>query len=40
MAAEVEKAIRANAGLIADQILQGEPEDESDGDAGDMEASA
>ena len=41
MAAEIEAAIRANAGLIADQILQGDVESDSDGDAGDdMEASA
>ncbi|MDO8289018.1 MAG: recombinase RecA [Parvibaculum sp.] len=32
MAAEIEKAIRANAGLIAEQILQGTPEEDSDGD--------
>ncbi len=35
MAAEIEKAIRANAGLIAEQILQGTPEDDSDD--GDIE---
>ena len=41
MADEIEKAIRANAGLIADQILQGDPEPDSDDDDGsDMEASA
>jgi len=42
MAAEIEAAIRANAGLIAEQILQGDIESDSDGDAGDddMEASA
>jgi recombination protein RecA len=41
MAAEIEMAIRSNAGLIADQILQGEPESDEDGDdvAG-MEESA
>ena len=38
MAAEIEKSIRANAGLIADQILQGEPEPDSDD--GDVEATA
>lgn len=38
MAAEIELAIRANAGLIADQILQGDPEPDEDGD--DLEASA
>jgi recombination protein RecA len=38
MAAEIEKSIRANAGLIAEQILQGSPEEDSDGD--DMEATA
>ncbi|HEY4345126.1 MAG TPA: recombinase RecA [Parvibaculum sp.] len=38
MAAEIEKSIRANAGLIADQILQGEPEPDSDDD--DIEATA
>ncbi|MDO8421614.1 MAG: recombinase RecA [Parvibaculum sp.] len=38
MAAEIEQAIRANAGLIADQILQGEPEPDEEGD--DLEASA
>ena len=37
MAAEIEKSIRANAGLIAEQILQGTPEADSDDD---MEASA
>jgi len=42
MAAEIEAAIRGNAGLIAEQILQGDIEPESDGDEsdGDMEASA
>ena len=41
MAAEIEAAIRANAGLIAEQILQGDVEPDSDGDVGDdMEASA
>jgi len=41
MAAEIEAAIRANAGLIAEQILQGDIEPDSDDDAGDdMEASA
>ncbi len=39
MAAEIEKAIRQNAGLIAAQIMEGEPEDDGDGD-GDVEASA
>ena len=38
MAAEIEQAIRSNAGLIADQILQGEPEPDEEGD--DLEASA
>ena len=38
MAAEIELAIRSNAGLIADQILQGDPE--PDEDDGDLEASA
>jgi recombination protein RecA len=38
MAAEIEKAIRQNAGLIAAQIMEGEPED--DADIGDVEASA
>ncbi|MES1990643.1 MAG: recombinase RecA [Pseudomonadota bacterium] len=38
MAAEIEKAIRANAGLIAEQILQGTPEDDSDD--GDIEEIA
>ncbi len=42
MAAEIEAAIRANAGLIAEQILQGDIESDSDDDMGDddMEASA
>jgi recombination protein RecA len=41
MAAEIETAIRANAGLIADQILQGEPEADAEADDdGDMEARA
>lgn len=40
MAAEIETAIRANAGLIAEQILQGEPESDEDDDAGGMEESA
>ncbi|MGB3810175.1 MAG: recombinase RecA [Parvibaculum sp.] len=38
MAAEIEKSIRANAGLIAEQILQGSPEPDSDDD--DIEATA
>ena len=38
MAAEIEKAIRSNAGLIAEQILQGSPEDDSDD--GDIEEIA
>ena len=34
MAAEIEKAIRQNAGLIVDKMLQAEPEgDEADDDA-------
>ena len=37
MAAEIELAIRQNAGLIASQIMEGEPEDDADGD---IEASA
>ncbi|HEX7777376.1 MAG TPA: recombinase RecA [Parvibaculum sp.] len=37
MAAEIEKAIRQNAGLIAAQIMEGEPEDDADGE---IEASA
>jgi len=37
MAAQIEQAIRQNAGLIAEQIMEGSPEDDSDGD---MEASA
>lgn len=37
VAAEIEAAIRQNAGLIAEQIMEGEPEPESDDD---MEASA
>ncbi len=37
MAAEIEQAIRQNAGLIAVQIMEGSPEDDADGD---MEASA
>jgi recombination protein RecA len=36
VAAQIEQAIRQNAGLIADQIMEGEPED----DDGDAEASA
>ncbi len=40
MADEIEKAIRANAGLIADQVLQGEPEPDADDDDGDVEATA
>ena len=37
MASQIEQAIRQNAGLIAAQIMEGEPEDDADGD---MEASA
>ncbi|MBI1263102.1 MAG: recombinase RecA [Rhizobiales bacterium] len=37
VAAEIEAAIRQNAGLIAEQIMEGEPEADSDGD---LEASA
>ncbi|MDR3500588.1 MAG: recombinase RecA [Parvibaculum sp.] len=37
MAAEIEKAIRQNAGLIAAQIMEGEPEDDADGE---IEATA
>jgi len=40
MAAEIEAAIRANAGLIAEQILQGDIEPDGDDDGDDMEASA
>ncbi|MGB5950130.1 MAG: recombinase RecA [Parvibaculum sp.] len=39
MAAQIEQAIRQNAGLIAEQIMEGAPEDDADDD-GDMEASA
>ncbi len=38
MAAQIEQAIRQNAGLIAEQIMEGSPEDDVDGD--DLEASA
>ncbi|KAB7739085.1 recombinase RecA [Parvibaculum sedimenti] len=37
MAAQIEQAIRQNAGLIAEQIMEGSPEDDGDGD---LEASA
>lgn len=40
MADEIEKAIRANAGLIAEQILQGDPEPDADDDDGEVEATA
>jgi len=39
MAAEIEAAVRQNAGLIAEQIMQAEPSSEDDDD-GDLEASA
>lgn len=38
MAAEIEAAVRQNAGLIAEQIMQAEPSSEDDD--GDLEASA
>ncbi|HUD51053.1 recombinase RecA [Parvibaculum sp.] len=38
MAAQIEQAIRQNAGLIAEQIMEGSPEEDADGD--DLEASA
>jgi len=38
MANEIEAAIRANAGLIAEQIMQGTPEPDADGD--ELEATA
>ena len=40
MADEIEKAIRANSGLIAEQILQGDIESDGDDNIDDMEASA
>ncbi|PKQ01688.1 MAG: DNA recombination/repair protein RecA, partial [Alphaproteobacteria bacterium HGW-Alphaproteobacteria-12] len=41
-AAEIEQAIRQNAGLIAEKIMEmpAGAESEDDGDADDMEASA
>ena len=38
MAAEIEAAVRQNAGLIAEQIMQADPSSEDDD--GDLEASA
>ncbi len=40
MAEEIEAAIRQNAGLIAEQILEGDADNEADSDAGDADEAA